>query len=92
MRSFLEAERNGLRLRLFVHGETDGEMDGAQRDLIQGARNLYTTRPWSDPEAMGRRARRRLEELAAEDLVPRVRVGRTLLSRVSLSMTVRRSC
>lgn len=75
---FLEAERNGLRLCLFVHGETGGEMDGAQRDLIQGARNLYTTSPWSDPEDLGRRVRRRLEELAAEDLAPWVRVGRTL--------------
>lgn len=33
---FLEAERDGLRLRLFVHGETSGEMDGPQRDLIHG--------------------------------------------------------
>lgn len=75
---FLEAECNGLRLCLFVHGETSGEMDGAQRDLIQGARNLYTTSPWSDPEDLGRRVRRRLEELAAEELAPWVRVGRTL--------------
>ncbi|KLO46596.1 hypothetical protein ABW17_01695 [Mycobacterium nebraskense] len=35
---FLEAERNGLRLCLFVHGEGSGDMDGAQRDLIQGDR------------------------------------------------------
>lgn len=75
---FLEAERNGMRLCLFVRGETSGEMDGAQRDLIQGARNLYTTSPWSDPEDLGRRVRRRLEELAAEELAPWVRVGRTL--------------
>nr|WP_281370009.1 DUF4062 domain-containing protein [Naumannella cuiyingiana] len=75
---FLEAERNGLRLCLFVHGETGGEMDGAQRDLVQGARNLYTTSPWSDPDDLGRRVRRRLEELAAEELAPWVRVGRTL--------------
>ncbi|MBB1022901.1 MULTISPECIES: DUF4062 domain-containing protein [unclassified Dietzia] len=75
---YLEAERDGLRLCLFVHGETGGEMDGAQRDLIQGARNLYTTSPWSDPEDLCRRARRRLEELAAEELAPWVRVGRNL--------------
>lgn len=75
---FLEAERNGLRLCLFVHGDTGGEMDGSQRDLIQGARNLYTTSPWSDPADLGRRVRRRLEELAAEELAPWVRVGRTL--------------
>lgn len=75
---FLEAERYGLRLCLFVHGEASGEMDGAQRDLIQGARNLYTTSPWSDPEDLGRRVRRRLEELAAAELAPWVRVGRTL--------------
>src|SRR5664279_1446755 len=40
---FLEAESNGLRLCLYVLGEASGEMDGPQRDLIQGARNLYTT-------------------------------------------------
>lgn len=75
---FLEAERNGLRLCLFVHRETSGEMDGAQRDLIQGARNLYTTSPWTDPQDLGGRVKRRLEELAAEELAPWVRVGRTV--------------
>ena len=75
---FLEAERDGLRLCLFVHGEAGGDMDGSQRDLIQGVRNLYTTSPWSDPADLGRRVRHRLEELAAEELAPWVRVGRTL--------------
>jgi hypothetical protein len=75
---FLEAERNGLRLCLFVHGETSGDMDGAQRDLIQGARNLYTTSSWSDPTDLGQRVRRRLEELAAEELAPWVRLGRAV--------------
>jgi hypothetical protein len=75
---FLEAERDGLRLCVFVHGEAGGDMDGSQRDLIQSARNLYTTSPWSDPADLGRRVRRRLEELAAEELAPWVRVGRTL--------------
>jgi Domain of unknown function (DUF4062) len=75
---FLEAERNGLRLCLFVHGEASGEMDGAQRDLIQGARNLYTTSSWSDPPDLGQRVRRRLEDLAAEELTPWVRVGRAV--------------
>jgi hypothetical protein len=75
---FLEAERDGLRLCLFVHGEASGEMDGAQRDLIQGARNLYTTSSWSDPSDLGQRVRRRLEDLASEDLAPWVRVGRAV--------------
>lgn len=75
---FLEAERHGLRLCLFVYAETNGEMDGPQRDLVQGARNLYTTSPWSDPEDLGQRVRRRLEGVAAEELAPWVRVGRTL--------------
>jgi hypothetical protein len=75
---YLEAERNGLRLCLFVHGEAGRDMDGAQRDLIQGARNLYTTSPWTDPADLGRRVRRRVEELAAEELAPWVRVGRTM--------------
>jgi hypothetical protein len=75
---YLEAERNGLRLCLFVHGEPSGEMDGAQRDLIQGARNLYTTSQWADPADLQQRVRRRLEDLAAEDLAPWVRVGRAV--------------
>jgi Domain of unknown function (DUF4062) len=75
---FLEAERNGLRLCLFVHGEASGDMDGAQRDLIRGARNLYTTTSWSDPTDLGQRVQRRLEELAAEELAPWVRVGRAV--------------
>jgi hypothetical protein len=54
-------------------------MDGPQRDLIQGARNLYTTSPWSDPADLEQRMRRRLEDLAAEELAPWVRVGRALI-------------
>jgi len=75
---YREAERNGLRLCLFVHGEVSGEMDGAQRDLVQGARNLYTTSSWSDPTDLQQRVIRRLTDLAAEELAPWVRVGRAL--------------
>lgn len=75
---YREAERNGLRLCLFVNGEAKGEMDGAQRDLIQGARNLYTTSSWNDPADLQQRVLRRLRDLAAEELAPWVRVGRTL--------------
>jgi len=75
---FLEAERNGLRLCLYVHDEQSRAMDGAQRDLIASARNLYTTSPWTDPADLERRVRRRLEELAAEDLTPWVHVGHTV--------------
>jgi hypothetical protein len=72
---FSEAERHGLRLCLYVHGDQTGDMDGAQRDLISSARNLYTTSPWSDPADLERRVQRRLEELAGDDLAPWVRVG-----------------
>lgn len=75
---FLEAERSGLRLCLFVNGESGREMDGSQRDLIQGARNLYTTSPWGGAADLERGVRRRLEELAAEELAPWVRVGRAV--------------
>ncbi|MHA7146531.1 DUF4062 domain-containing protein [Arthrobacter sp. TmT3-37] len=75
---YREAERNGLRLCLFVHGEASGEMDGAQRDLVQGARNLYTTSSWSDPADLQQRVSRRLQDLAAEELAPWVRIGRAL--------------
>jgi hypothetical protein len=75
---FLEAERHGLRLCLFVDSYSTGEMDGPQRDLIASARNLYTTSPWSDPQDLETRLRRRLEDLATEDLTPWVRVGRAI--------------
>lgn len=75
---YQEAERNGLRLCLFVHGEASGEMDGAQRDLIQGVRNLYTTSSWTDPVDLQMRTIQRLRDLAAEELAPWVRVGRAL--------------
>ena len=73
---FLEAETAGLRLCLFVQDE--GTFDGPQRDLVQSARNLYTTSTWTDPADLCRRIRRRLEDLAAEDLAPWVRVGRAV--------------
>ena len=82
---YREAERNGLRLCLFVHGEASGEMDGAQRDLIQGARNLYTTSSWSDPADLQQRVVRRLQDLAAEELAPWVRVGRALFRAREIS-------
>ncbi len=75
---FLEAERRGLRLCLFVHGEASGDMDGAQHDLIQGARNLYTTGSWHDPADLQTRVRQRIKGLAAEELAPWVRLGRAI--------------
>lgn len=75
---YREAERDGLRLCLFVNGDASGEMDGAQKDLIAGARNLYTTSSWSDATDLGQRVEQRLRDLAAETLAPWVRVGRTM--------------
>lgn len=81
----LEAEREGLRLCLYVNGETGGEMDGAQRDLIGGLRNLYTTSPWHDADDLSRRVERRLRDLASEELAPWVRVGRTIFRAKELT-------
>ena len=75
---FLEAERAGLRLCLFVRGENSGEMDGPQRDLIAGARNSWTTSRWTDPDDLAERVHRRLCDLASEELAPWVRVGRAV--------------
>lgn len=72
---FREAEREGLRLAVFVHGTDTANMDGAQRDLLAGMRNLLTTSDWSSPEDLERRVSRRLTELAAEELAPWVRLG-----------------
>lgn len=82
---FLEAERQGLRLCLFVHGLDGTEMDGSQRDLISGAQNLYTTSSWSTPNDLGMRVRRRLITLAGEDLAPWVRAGRVFLRARSIT-------
>ena len=81
----LEAERHGLRLCIFVNGEGSGDMDAAQRDLIAGARNLYTTSPWSTPADLGDRVRRRLEDIASQELAPWVRVGRTVFRAEALT-------
>jgi hypothetical protein len=75
---FLEAERAGLRLCLFVRGEASGEMDGAQRDLVASARNSWTTSSWTSPEDLADRVRRRLRDLASEEIAPWVRVGRAV--------------
>lgn len=75
---FLEAERAGLRLCLFVHGEVGGDMDGSQRDLIVGARNSWTTSSWTGPDDLAERVGRRLRDLASEELAPWVRVGRAV--------------
>lgn len=75
---FTEAERCGLRLCLFVTGEGTANMDGAQRDLIASARNSYTTSNWTNPVDLKERVSRRLRDIAAAELAPWVRVGRTV--------------
>jgi hypothetical protein len=77
----VEAERLGLRLVLFVDANVHS-VDGDQRDMIAGLQNLYTTAPYTSPEDLGDKLRRRLADLAAEELLPWVRIGR-LLIRVS---------
>lgn len=76
---FREAEKEGLRLCVFVNGEGGSDMDGSQRDLIAGTRNLYTTTSWSSIEDLKMRVKRRLMDLAAEEISPWVRVGRVIL-------------
>lgn len=72
---FLEAERIGLRLCLFVNGMDSGHMDGPQRDLISGVRNAYTTSSWSDPADLEQRITARLADLAGEEIAPWVKLG-----------------
>jgi hypothetical protein len=73
---YREAERLGLRLCLFEKGYDSGHMDGSQRDLLSGIRQVYTTSTWTDPEDLGRRVERRLTDMASEELAPWVRLGR----------------
>lgn len=76
---YQEAKRIGSRICLFVNGVDAGVMDGAQRDLIASARNVFTTGSWTTPEDLERRIATRLADLAAEELAPWVRVGDVLL-------------
>lgn len=74
-----EAERLGLRLCLFTVGYGTPTMDGDQRDLVDGLRNLYTTSAFSDASDLKEKLHRRLSDLAAEELLPWVRIGRVLI-------------
>lgn len=76
---FKAAERQGPRLCLFVTGEDPGNMDGSQRDLIRGSQNLYTTSAYTSPGDLQARIAQRLRDLAAEDLIPWVRIGRVFI-------------
>jgi hypothetical protein len=60
---YVEAERSGLRMALFV--QEGVAMEGPQQDLVAGARNSYTTSPWSSLEELERRVANRLREIAA---------------------------
>lgn len=81
---FLEAEKQGLRLCIFVNGQDGTEMDGAQRDLINGAQNLYTTSQWTTPADLAAKVAHRLVGLAGEDLAPWIRVGRLFFRAQSI--------
>ncbi len=74
-----EAERLGLRLCLFTIGYGAPDMDGDQRDLVDGLRNLYTTSNSVDASDLREKLQRRLSDLAAEELLPWVRIGRVLI-------------
>ncbi len=66
---FREAERQGLRLCVFVTGVDGIDMDGAQRDLITGIRNGYTTSTFASPDSLKNRIATRLHTMAEEDLL-----------------------
>ena len=74
---FQEAKRLGLRLAVFANTGAD-DVEGGQRDFVNGLRNVLTTSPWTDPADLGRRVARRLADLAAEELAPWVRLGDTV--------------
>ncbi|MBF4619501.1 DUF4062 domain-containing protein [Clavibacter sp. VKM Ac-2873] len=67
---FREAEKEGLRLCVFVNGEDGSGMDGSQRDLIAGTRNPYTTSSWSSVDDLKMRVKGRLMDLAGEEIAP----------------------
>ncbi|RLV47723.1 DUF4062 domain-containing protein [Nocardioides mangrovicus] len=82
---FNEAERAGLRLCLFVPAGDISEMDGAQQDLVAGARNLYVTSSRTTPESLQAAIGRRLVSLAAEDIAPWIRLGRTVFRSTQIA-------
>ncbi|GAA4754762.1 hypothetical protein GCM10025783_29830 [Amnibacterium soli] len=76
---FREAEADGTRIAIFTRGFDGAEMDGSQRDLIAGARNLYTTSSFTTADELEHRVGQRLREIAVEDLTPWVRIGRVVV-------------
>lgn len=71
----VEAERLGLRLCVFTSGFGDPGMDREQRDVVDGLRNLYTTSGYSSPDDLHDRLVQRLTDIAAEEILPWVRLG-----------------
>jgi hypothetical protein len=80
-----EAERLGLRLCLFTSGYGSAVMDRDQRDVIDGLRNLYTTSSYTNPDDLRERLEQRLTDIAAEEILPWVRIGRLLVRAGSIS-------
>lgn len=74
-----EAERLGLRLCVYTHGLGSSDTDREQSDVVDGLRNLYTTSSFDSPEDLEGRLTQRLTNLAAEQIMPWVRVGNVLL-------------
>lgn len=81
----VEAERLGLRLCIFTSGYQGSEMDREQRDVIDGLRNLYTTSAYSTPDDLRDRLVQRLTDIAAEEILPWVRIGRLLVRAATIS-------
>ncbi len=71
---YMRAREDGKRTAVFVAGEVPGR-EGHLRRFIDRIRVFLTTENFRDTEDLVRRVRRRLHELAAEDLSPWVKLG-----------------
>ena len=70
-----EAIKSGLRISVWA---TTAEMDGRQRDFLDGVRTFHTTGKYSSPGELSKGLERRLSQLASASGSPWCKVGHVL--------------
>lgn len=76
-----EAIRRGLRCSIW---NSEGELDGRQRDFLDEVRVFHTTGSYSSPDDLAQRIERRLLVIAAESIAPWVKVGNAIFRASSV--------
>jgi hypothetical protein len=76
-----ESMRRGLRSSIW---NSNGELDGRQREFLEEVRVFHTTGSYSSPDDLAQRIERRLRVIAAESIAPWVKVGNSILRATSV--------